>query len=192
MKKIRCIQPDNFTAVEKKKAYIKLFFLILLTIGFFYMKNYFEEEKETLLASNTGITVCTVKGAAFGKMNGNEFEYFVEDKKYKYSDTNNVMFYTGEHFQVKYSKVKPEVCEILYTMPVIKNLKSYIKDLGKVIRTEFNNPNYLEFTYYYSGKKYHRSVYIKDASKYKIGNEYEVLIKKDKPRIAYLSDMFDE
>ncbi|CAL2082194.1 conserved hypothetical protein [Tenacibaculum sp. 190524A02b] len=167
------MQPDKFTAEEKNKAYIKLFFLILLTIGFFYMINYFEEEKETLLASNTGITVCKVVGLNGTKISGNELEYYVENKKYTKYDSNNAEYIDGELFKLKYSKVKPKVSEVLYTEPVIE-INDYVQKKEEIIDIQVSKYNTKVVFVYFFKKEFKRRIYVENTLKYKKGNEYEV------------------
>ncbi|CAM1355793.1 hypothetical protein [Tenacibaculum halocynthiae] len=189
MKKL--IKPDNLSPKEKKKTIIKIIFSATILFAFFYYKNSLEKEKKDLLKSNFGITKARIIGKTLSKINGNKFEYYVNKKKHTYSNSNSLILYSNEHYKVKYSKDNPKICEIILTTPIIKDINDYEEHTARVTKKEPYIPNKIEFKYNYLGKKYNRSIYINNCSKYKIDKEYEIIINKENPKIAYLKNMFN-
>ncbi|MCD8413663.1 hypothetical protein [Tenacibaculum finnmarkense] len=182
------IKPDNLSAKEKKKSIIKIFLLIAVILAFTYYKTSLEKEKKQLLSSNYEITICEVVGFNNSKINGNEFEYFVNNKSYRYPNNNSLEFCKGEYFKIKYSKVTPDICKIFLTKPVVKDRNDYIEVTAEVKSSETFTLTKIEFNYIYLDERYKRFVYIDNSSEYKINNKYRIIVNKTNPKIAYLKN----
>lgn len=176
---------------DKRKAILKICLLSILFVAFFFYNNYLEAEEERLLINNYGITTAKIIGTSLNKMNGNIFEYEVSETKHQKSDINVVQLITGEYYKIKYSKSHPDICEVIYTKPVIK-IEEYIESTGVITNKNIEtSPQRITFKYFVSDKKYVRQIYISNAIPYKIGNRYRIIINKTNNQISYLSDLLN-
>lgn len=181
---------DNFTPEQKKKSLLSIFLLVLIISVFFIYKNYEDREKTKLLASDTGITICKMVGVSTYKTRINIVEYEVSQKKYTYESVNGYTFQIGEFFQLKYSKKKPSVAEVIFTKPIILKKNEYIETKGKITSLYTNSKVYIvKFSYEYNKNKYERALYIKDFKHLKENHRYTILVNKKNPKISYLKSI---
>ncbi|MGB2273183.1 MAG: hypothetical protein ACPH2K_02300, partial [Flavicella sp.] len=96
----------------------------------------------------------------------------------------------GELYYLKYSTIKPGISKVIYSKPVINNIKNFKESKGKVTSLYSNTKiNIVKIQYDYEEKKYERNIYVDDISIYKENLEYNILINKKKPKISYLKNI---
>lgn len=179
----------SMSSLEKKIQYVLL--ILLLVLSFFAARYVVlkKERESLLLESGTKEVVCKVVGTWHTRLSGNIFEYSVLGKVYKKHNQNYTKFRTGEFFKGRYSLQDPNVVEIDLTAPVIINKAMYIAVTASITFVDIkSNPNRVQFIFSINGEEYYRTVYVVDASVYKIGDSCAVLVNKEYPEISYLKN----
>lgn len=180
------IEKDNLTPKEKKSAYLKITFLVIIICSIFIYK-YFENADKKLLSENTNLTLCKIIGNNTYKSTENYLEYKVNGKKYQSRSLSSRAFNIGEFYSIKYSKSNPEISEVDYTKPKILNINDYDFTNGIVTKTfENERLSILSFSYNYHNKNYERDVILNKIGKLKKGKQIEILVNKKSPKISYL------
>jgi hypothetical protein len=181
---------DNVTPEQKKKALLNIFFLVLIISIFFIYKSYKSNEKQELLDSDTGITICKMVGVSTYKTRINIVEYKVHQKKYTHRSVNGYTFQIGEFFQLKYSEKKPSIAEVIFTNPFIFERNEYQETTGKITSLYANSRVHIaKFVYEYEKNKYERALYTNDFKQLKVNNKYKILVNKKNPKISYLKSI---
>lgn len=181
---------DNLTSEQKKKALLSIILLGLITFVFFIYKSYKGNEREELLAGETGITICKMIGVSTYKTRINIVEYKVHQKKYTYQSVNGCTFQIGEFFQLKYSKKKPSVADVIFTKPIVFERNEYQETTGKIISLYKNSRiHVVTFVYEYEGNTYQRDLYTSDFKEFKENYEYRILVNKKNPKISYIKTL---
>ena len=181
------IEKDNLTPKQKKNVFLKILLLGIIICAFFFYKNYDNKNREKLLSENFEFTFCRIIGSNTYKSKTNFLEYNVDGIKYETQPLSSRIFNIGEFYRIKYSKSKPEISEVDYTKPIIfdKNLFDTIK--GIITKTyESERLSVLSFKYKYGNEKFDRDVIVEKIGKLKKGNEINIVVNKNNPKISYM------
>jgi|TARA_B110000238_G_C15917690_1_gene349059 hypothetical protein len=186
------IKKDNLTPEQKRKAYFGIVFLSILLFSFFYYANFLKKTTKELLSKNTELTVCEIIGYSTYKGRTDIIEYIVNGKRYERELLARRTAEIGEFYELKYSKSKPEFCEVNYKKPKIHNAENYIKSKG-IVNEIYENEKYkiLTFEYNYLKENYERDVYLYNLQNYEEGKKIEIIINKTNPKISYLTKQIE-
>ena len=183
------IQKDNLTPKQKKNAYLKIFFLVILICGFFIYKHFDKTYRTNLLNENTDFTFGKIIGNSTYKSTQNFIEYEVNGVKYEIRPLSSRIFNIGEFYSIKYSKYKPEISEVNYSKPIIIENSDFDTLVGIVTKTfENERLSVLSFSYNFNNKKYDRDVILEKIGELKKENRIKILVNKKNPKISYLSE----
>ncbi|MFI2743371.1 hypothetical protein ACG2LH_11575 [Zhouia sp. PK063] len=183
------IQKDNLTPNQKRNAYLKIIFLLIIFGGFFIYKQTDNKNRNKLLSKNTAFTTCKIVGINTYKGVTNHLEYNVNGKKYETQTLGRSFVKIGELYKIKYSKSNPKISQIDYTKPIILNSKDYKIENG-IVTGIFKNDDWkiLTFIYDYNNEKYERKVALEKIETLKKEDKIEILVNKSNPEISYLSE----
>ncbi|MHB0756939.1 hypothetical protein [Polaribacter sp. M15] len=186
------IKKDNLTPEQKKKAYFGIVFLSILLFSFFYYANFLKKTTKELLSKNTELTVCEIIGFSTYKGRTDIIEYSVNGKKYERELLARRVAEIGEFYELKYSKIKPDICEVNYKKPKIYNPENYIKSIG-IISDIYENEKYkiLTFEYDYQREKLERDIHLYNLENYEKGKQIEIIINRKNPKISYLTKQIE-
>jgi hypothetical protein len=181
------IQKDNLNPKQKKKAYLTIFFLLLIFCSFFIYKLQINNKRDYLLSNNTEITECRIIGINTHNNRTNIVNYTVDNKTYRYEMLVGRELFIGEFYEIKYSKTDPNFAEVNYTKPIISKKTDYERVKAMITETfENNKVSFLTFSYEYSSKKYERILYIEKINGLKKNMKIEIIVNKMNPKISYL------
>jgi hypothetical protein len=183
------IQKDNLTPNQKRNAYLKIIFLVIIICGFFIYKLTDNKNRNELLSKNIAFTSCKIVGINTYKGVTNYLEYSVNGKKYETQPLGRSFVKIGELYKIKYSKSNPEISQIDYSKPIILNPKDYNMENG-IVTGIFENEDWkiLTFVYDYNNEKYERKVALEKIGKLKKEDKIEILVNKSNPEISYLQE----
>jgi len=182
------IEKEN---LNPKEWLITIIVFVVALIVIFFLTQYIinlNKDKKAFEKSKTYIeTECSVVGYIV-KRHRNVFEYNVSGKEYKHYYKNTFQLYLGEKYKIRYNPERPEISIVDITKPIIDS-SSYEKIFGEILSIDTTlNKNSVVFTYIVNGEKYGRELYVKDASQYIIGKEYNIIYNIKRPGISYISD----
>ncbi|WP_298766901.1 hypothetical protein [uncultured Polaribacter sp.] len=186
------IKKDNLTPEQKRKAYFGIVFLSIILFSFFYYANYLKKSTKELLSKNTELTICKIIGYSSYKGNTDIIKYTVNSKKYERELSARGTVEIGEFYELKYSKIKPDICEVNYKKPKIYNVENYIKITG-IISNTYENEKYkiLTYEYKYQKENYERDIYLYSLENYEKGKKIEIIVNRKNPKISYLTKQIE-
>lgn len=174
---------------EKSFIWVITFILAIILFSLIGYARYVSQKEKKYLMSKTDYITCKVIGRWRTSLQGNIFEYKVNNKTYKTHWQNYTPLENDEFYLAKYSLDNPEYVEIDLTRPVIKDTLNYVLSSGTVLKIESKSePNRITFSYKYDDVVYKRKIYIRKDADYVVGRNYEILIKIASPKISYINE----
>jgi len=186
------IVADNLNAKEKRIALIFIALMILSISIFILCRQIRANTEDEQLVGKSNVTVAFVTGRWYTRLQGNIFSYMVKSKSYKLNSRNSILLNDGEKYIVKYSRNNPKINKIYLTKPVVSKSDIFISGDAIINRINIESePNIVCFDYLYNNNSYSRKHYVTDASIYKVGKKYSIVISKRNPLISYLGKIYN-
>jgi len=183
------IPKDNLTPEQKKNAYLRIFFLVLIICAFIIYRFQYNNKRESLLLNNITETFCKIIETSTFKGRTITVEYIVNGNKYKYEVSEATNLYIGEFYKIKYSNSNPDFAQVDFNKPIIFNKLNYKKKIAKITKTyENSRVSHITFLYKYKNKEYERMINMESISGFQKDGNIEILVNAKNPRISYLSD----
>ena len=182
------IPKDNLTPEQKKNAYLKILFLVLIICVFILYRFQYNNKRDSLLSNNTNETSCEIIETSTFKGRTITVEYVVNGKTYEYEASESTLLYPGEFYKIKYSNSNPDFAQVNFSEPIIFDYSNYEKKIAQITKTYENSKfSHISFSYDYNNKKYERMINLENINGFQKGEKIEILVNKKKPEISYLN-----